>query len=197
MPPPPHYLKNATAGLLLIVPLVLAVVMVAAVQQGRPGQPAMIVLSEAEGYTFPSGSAVVSKAFARRIDETIAPLLRRQADGCACDVVEVVGHTDGQLVGGRSNLDQGLGRAVDGGAALTPLTPGSNADLGLMRAWAVAALLQRHPATRHLTFHGLSAAQMIEPSGAHARPDDFGDRPERRRIEIRLRRRDGEGSGLR
>lgn len=227
------YLKNAAAGLLIIVPLVLALVVLAAVYRGatatveelasrdtlltdsvgdltsrlagaedalrralgevdsarmalrRLDQPPLIVLSEADGYTFESGKADISLAFERQIQQVIAYRIQVEAIGCSCDVVEVIGHTDGQLVGTRSNLDRELGYAVHFGAALSP---GSNADLGLMRAWAVADHLRRHPATAHLRYYGFSAAQMIQPSGTYAPPGDIADRAERRRIEIRLRR---------
>ncbi|MFL5381487.1 MAG: flagellar motor protein [Longimicrobiaceae bacterium] len=178
------YLKNAAAGLLIAVPLVLAVVVLAAVDRARD-QPPLIVLSEADGYTFASGQAEISADFARQLDEIVADRIRAEAIACACSVVEVIGHTDGQLVNTRSNLDRALGRAVFSGATLSA---GSNADLGLMRAWAVVDRLRRHPATRDLRYYGYSAAQMIQPSGQYASPDDMSDHAERRRIEIRLRR---------
>lgn len=227
------YLKNAAAGLLIIIPLVLALVVLAAVYRGasihvealadrnqiltdsligltnqlietkdtlrhargaadsarlalrRLDQPPLIVLSEADGYTFESGKADISAEFHRQIYEVIAYRVQMEAINCTCDVVEVIGHTDGQLVGTRSNLDRELSYAVHFGATLNP---GSNADLGLMRAWAVANQLRRHPATAHLRYYGFSAAQMIQPSGEYSLPGDIADRSERRRIEIRLRR---------
>lgn len=152
----------------------------------RLDQPPLIVLSEADGYTFPSGTAEISADFARQLNQIIASRVQAEAIACSCDVVEVIGHTDGQLVSTRSNLDRMLLHAVHSG---TRLSPGSNADLGLMRAWAVADQLRRHPDTAHLRYYGFSAAQVIEPLGAYALPNDVADRPERRRIEIRLRRR--------
>jgi outer membrane protein OmpA-like peptidoglycan-associated protein len=187
-------LKNATVSLLMLLPLT---VMILALRAGdRPSdetadrppedQPPIITLSEAQGYTFPSGSAVLTPSLIMALDSTVAPRLRRLAETYRCDIVEVIGHTDGQRMFGKSNLDATLPLAVDSDVAV--LSGASNADLGLMRAYAVAAHLRRRAEFKGLSVLAYSAGQLLLPDGSAAPAGDHSDRPERRRIEIRVRR---------
>jgi outer membrane protein OmpA-like peptidoglycan-associated protein len=185
MPSPSSlYLKNAAVSLVIIVPLVILVV--ATTWGTVDEQPPIISLSEAEGYHFRVGSAEISPEFMVALKEAIALKVRVIADRFRCDIVEVIGHTDGQRVTTRSNLDSILTGAAHGNAVA--LSPGSNADLGLMRAWAVISQLRKRPALAGLTFYGYSAGQVIDTTGEYASVDDFADLAGRRRIEIRVRR---------
>ena len=184
------YLKNTTVTLLLIVPLLLAIVGLISGNGGREengaDQPPIIVLSEAEGFTFKSGSAEISSEFAVALRSSVAAIVKELADRYGCDVVEVIGHTDGQVVRSSSNLDSTLAGAIRGSGEA--LSPGSNADLGLMRAWAVVDVLKEQPELDGLRLVGYSAGHVIDLGGNYSTQDDFTDRPERRRIEIRVRR---------
>ncbi|EAM49729.1 hypothetical protein WH8501_23270 [Crocosphaera watsonii WH 8501] len=110
------------------------------------------------------------------------------------DTVVVVGQTDGQSVGNRvSNLDKTLEKSATGNLPISKLTPGSNADLGLIRALAVVKELQRIFADNNpvetldaqKSFRAYSAGQLTLPNGTFAEPNPKPD-AQRRRIEIRF-----------
>lgn len=187
------YIKNATVALLVVVPILL--IALPGEEGPAPDQPPIITLAEAEGYTFNTGSAKLSSDFIAALDSRIAPRLRHIAETYECDIIEVIGHTDGQVVRTVSTLDSTLLSATYDQAV--PIVPGSNADLGLMRAWTVANRLQQNTALRHLTFHPYSAGQVIDTTGRYAAANDFQNRPERRRIEIRARRSSNRSSPVR
>jgi hypothetical protein len=63
-----------------------------------------------------------------------------------------------------------------------------NAGLGLSRALAVVELLSADPRLHSFRILPLSAAQLIGIDGRFTRWDGPGDVPERRRIEIRMRK---------
>lgn len=201
-------LMNAAVGLLMVVPLLFLVLaqvraradverdlrlqQIQALQlahqasRQRSDQPPIITISDAEVYSFPSGRADVSPGFQQHLTLSIIPKLARLAGQYRCDVIEVIGHTDARPVGGASNLDQRLD--VTGGD-VSRLAPGSNADLGLMRAWSVNGLLRADPRLTGMRFYGYSAGQAVLPDGrlGHSQEAPVDD-PTRRRIEIRLRR---------
>jgi outer membrane protein OmpA-like peptidoglycan-associated protein len=191
------YLKNTTVALVMIVPWLIIAVAYALEGRKEPpidrpppsvapdDQPPIIIMSEARGYTFRTGSADLSDAFAQALDDSVAPRIAELANRYRCNVVEIVGHTDGQPVGGLSSLDVTFS---DRSADLQRVVPGSNADLGLMRAWAVKRHLTGKPSMNGLQIQAMSAGALILPGGPEADLTDKRDRPERRRIEIRLRR---------
>jgi flagellar motor protein MotB len=165
------------------------------VRPGRDGDgpsghqwPPIITLSEANGYVFQSGSAELSPEFRQRlIDSTpqrIAELIR-QYD---VDVIEVVGHTDEQpLVPRQSNLDHGLISMLRSEGNIASLVPGDNAGLGLARAVSVVSVLRKSELARYKLIP-LSGAQLVNIDETLAISGTPGDVPERRRIEIRLRK---------
>lgn len=158
---------------------------------GAHDQPPIIVLSEAAGFSFPTGKADVSPSFQRALRERITPELLRLARTYRCDIVDCVGHTDERGVTSVSNLDTYL---LDGGDGPSHgrLVPGSNVDLGLMRCWEVLRFLKTDARLAGFTFYAYSAGAAILPSGAIAiRGQGPRDDPTRRRIEIRLRRAPG------
>jgi outer membrane protein OmpA-like peptidoglycan-associated protein len=200
---------NATVALLLIIPLLLLDRRSPSPETARSqelpatttgesnDQPPIIELTEAAGYSFPSGTSEISAPFARLLRDVVAPKVREIAERYKCDTVEVGGHTDSRRVKTRSNLDILLPQRVEG--ARSSLRPGSNADLGLLRAWAVIDILQDDPRLVGRRFHGYSAGQMILPDGRLAgdeQPLGGTDVPERRRIEIRVRRSSRHGYGI-
>lgn len=188
------YLKNTTVALLMVVPWI--VVALAGIRSQGPkaparekvptvNQPPIIALTEGDGYTFEAGSADLSTSFQDALDRLVAPAILDAAKRYQCDVVEVVGHTDGQPINRRSGLDTASMADTDSlGRALA----GSNADLGLMRAWEVRRQLRARAELKHLKFRVLSGANLTLSNGDDADWRDRTDVPERRRIEIRLRR---------
>ena len=103
-------------------------------------EPPIITLDEASKiYLFPSGKAQLSDAFRRNLAQKTFPelvdILKKHSG--TVDTIEIVGHTDGDPVGSNSNLDRLIPQVLVGQDAAAKLKPGSNADLGLMRALAV------------------------------------------------------------
>jgi flagellar motor protein MotB len=164
----------------------------AAARAARPGRrvdlPPIVILREDGGFYFETGSAVPSADFVARLRAETAPQLARLIADYDVDVIEVIGHTDERRVaaGGASNLDDTL-LAVVGGAPAATMTASDNAGLGLARAVAVAQVLKGEPALRGREILPLSAGQLVGTDDRLARGGG-GDVPERRRIEIRLRR---------
>ncbi|MDJ1175163.1 hypothetical protein [Roseofilum capinflatum] len=154
----------------------------------RLKSPPVIVLRESQARSFPSGSAELSSDFQQYILEDLVTQIENFAQNYQGYVVEVIGHTDGQEnTGSVSNLDGVLEDVVAGSASVSRLNPGSNADLGLMRAVAVVKVLESNPRLQSmgLQFKAYSAAQLYGVSGNFA-PTDGRDNPSRRRIEIRF-----------
>jgi len=197
------HLKNAAVSLVLLIPILLMMLALGVMVQQQPpmppkpssveppktpphDQPPIIVLTEAEGYAFETGKAGITPEFSEALTTNIIPKLNAFAEQYHCDVIEVIGHTDGQPVASISNLDTKLIRALNGETVL--LTSGSNADLGLMRAWSVIRYLREMKEFQGKVFYGYSAGQAILPDGSYALPSGMAPDPSRRRIEIRLRR---------
>ena len=182
-------LKNATVPLVLSSALAVLLLGAAGGRLGKKeilDRPPIIVLSETQGFSFPVGSAKLPEQFSEALNSMIVPRIKAISTEYDCDVIEVVGHTDGQRVQAISNLDSKLMSAI--GEGLADLTPGSNADLGLMRAWAVARVLLSREELKGMRIAAYSAGQMIRTDGSYASPGNYTDEPERRRIEIRVRR---------
>ncbi len=160
-------------------------------QQGLREHPPIIRMSEEdESFRFELGSAEVSPRFRRAIEEVIVPKLNEQGRKCGCDAIEVVGHTDGVHVSQRfSELDEKLAASFAGGK-IERLLPGSNMDLGMLRALAVIKILRESRDAGRLKgvtyFFPYSAGQMIRPDQRLAEADIKTPDGSRRRIEIRL-----------
>ncbi|MBD2346770.1 flagellar motor protein [Anabaena subtropica] len=183
----------SSAFLMLILFLLLTIITSSLSQTNQNTDTPPIILIQDEGaYRFASGSAEIPPKMLTYILREIIPNIESNAKKYNIDVVEVIGHTDGQPNGNVvSNLDQNLEKVVNGELPIVNLRAGSNADLGLMRALAVVKVLRdvqrKQGKLAKLSFRGYSAAQMILPSGkiaAIARQDD----KTRRRIEIRFTR---------
>ena len=156
----------------------------------RPKAPPIIVIQDTGSYQFQSGSAALPESLNRYIRQQLVAQIESNAAEYQIDVVEIIGHTDGQVnQGGVSNLDQVLETVAKGNTSLNQLSPGSNADLGLMRALAVVKILQeiqqKEGRLKGLQFRPYSAAQLVTPSGTFAETNRNPD-AKRRRIEIRF-----------
>ncbi|MEI6443423.1 MAG: flagellar motor protein [Nostocales cyanobacterium ELA583] len=154
--------------------------------------PPIIVIKDQGDYRFASGSAEIPPKMSIYILKQIVPEIEARTKQYGINVVEIIGHTDGQANSKIiSNLDVNLENVASGNLQVGKLQAGSNADLGLMRALSVVKVLgdiqKKQGKLSGLSFRAYSAAQLILPSGQFAgiaRKEDVT----RRRIEIRFTR---------
>lgn len=140
------------------------------------------------------------EAFEERLKTNVVQKVEELIKDYPVEVMEVIGHTDGTSPAGSSNFDELLpGFVMDGNAQSTidNLKIGSNAELGLARALAVASVLTRefsksnNANVRAIVARVSSAAQLSEPpSGNILGAPQKVDMPERRRIDLRFTKRD-------
>lgn len=151
--------------------------------------PPVVVIQDSGGFQFDSGSASLPNDLKRYIALDLVDRIEEISQQRNLYVVEIIGHTDGQVNFGRGNLDQQLEEVAQGQRSVKSLVPGSNADLGLMRALEVVKQLQTvQEQTGRLDgvqFRPYSAAQLQLPSGEFANSNRDPD-ANRRRIEIRF-----------
>ncbi len=151
--------------------------------------PPIISLSEAEGYFFKSGSAELKPEFREKLLNKIPSDILNYIKEFDVDVVEVVGHTDEQPLGVRqSNLDGALLSVLKNTTNVASLVPADNAGLGLARAVAVVSELRKSPLLSNYKLIPLSGAQLVNTNETLAIEGIPANIPERRRIEIRLRK---------
>jgi outer membrane protein OmpA-like peptidoglycan-associated protein len=191
----------SNAFLILILFLLITIVTSSISQPGFQSiptdAPPIIEIKDKGDYRFASGSAAISPKMFANILNKIVPEIELRTKQYNINVVEIIGHTDGQPNGNVvSNLDVNLEKVNRGELPVTNLRAGSNADLGLMRALAVVNVLRDIQREKQklsgLSFRAYSAAQLILPKNdqnrqkvaAIARQDDVT----RRRIEIRFTR---------
>lgn len=144
-----------------------------------------IVIDESSGkFKFKSGSAELNTQLKNHIATKISPEIKAILQEREIDFIQVIGHTDGEGIGRKSNLDNTLEAVANGQQPVTVLSPGSNADLGLMRALSVVRELEK-TGLQNVEFRAYSAAQLYLPDGnlasVNRQPDET-----RRRIEIRF-----------
>lgn len=158
---------------------------------GRPHEwPPIISLTEANGYFFRSGSAELSSSFTDQLNGSISTQIASNLQSYGADIVEVIGHTDEQPISRMtSNMDKNLIEVLSGGKSSNALEPADNAGLGLARAISVANQLRSNSQLSEITVLPLSAAQLILP-GDTLTGGQAGNVETRRRIEIRIRRRE-------
>lgn len=145
-----------------------------------------IVIDEKSGkFKFKSGSAELNQELKNYINREITPKIKTIIQEREIDFIQVIGHTDGQILGFTGNLDQNLEKVAKNQLKVTQLNAGSNADLALMRALAVVQELQKQGQFKNVEFRAYSAAQLYLPSGELA-PVNRNPDESRRRIEIRF-----------
>lgn len=164
-------------------------------------KPPIIRINEGEAYRFPSGSAKMSQEFVNALQEkeflTLADEIRRRnnEEQLKVDTIEIIGHTDGQPIVASGNLDSALPGFLSGKTGdISALRPGSNNDLGLLRALAVRRAWQQFigganadPALAKVAVRCYSAGQTLPEDVSLTIPDSFQMKEERfRRIEMRL-----------
>jgi flagellar motor protein MotB len=151
--------------------------------------PPIINLSEAGGYYFKTGSAELSIEFRNGLTGSIPKRILELARQYDVDIIEVVGHTDEQPIGSRpSNLDRDLLPVLTRSADIATVIPADNAGLGLARAVSVVSVLRQNPSLSRYKILPLSGAQLVNTNETLATSGVSMDIPERRRIEIRLRK---------
>ncbi|GBF81157.1 OmpA family protein [Aphanothece sacrum] len=145
-----------------------------------------IVIQENSGnFKFSSGSAELTPKLKQYIAAEVSPEIDKILKERDIDFVQVIGHTDGQENNQLSNLDGQLEKVAKGNQLVNILRPGSNVDLGLMRALAVVQELEKTVKLKNIKFRAYSAAQLYLPSGELA-PLNRNSDEARRRIEIRF-----------
>ena len=151
--------------------------------------PPVVVIQDSGGFQFDSGSASLPSDLKKYITMDLVDRIERISQQRNLYVVEIIGHTDGQVNFGNGNLDRQLEEVAQGKSSVESLKPGSNADLGLMRALEVVKQLQtvqeQTGRLKGVQFRPYSAAQLQLPSGEFANPNRNPD-AKRRRIEIRF-----------
>jgi outer membrane protein OmpA-like peptidoglycan-associated protein len=174
--------------------VLLLTIAVAALARANNEQPPLLRLTEKESFRFGTGSYALNPQFKAALDKRL-PEIQGQIKKYRIDSVEVIGHTDGQPSPGSSNLDLLLPKAGST-SNLKGYQSGSNTDLGLLRALAVANYLKAKLAARgvnDITVRPYSAGSLIAVDGAYA-PADTKDRDDRRRIELRFTRQEESSS---
>lgn len=158
--------------------------------QSKPHEwPPIINLSEAGGYFFQSGSAALAGPFEEKLRGSISDQIAQSLKQYQVDIIEVIGHTDEQPISrATSNLDQSFIDVLAGKKPISGVLPADNAGLGLARAIAVANVLKADGKLKGATILPMSAAQLVLP-GDTLTTGQAGNVESRRRIEIRIRRR--------
>jgi outer membrane protein OmpA-like peptidoglycan-associated protein len=147
-----------------------------------------ITIDEKSGnFKFKSGSAELNPQLKKYVREKVIPEIEKtiKEKKGAIDFIQVIGHTDGQANNKVSNLDQNIEAIANGKNTINTLNPGSNADLGLMRALAVIQEIQKTKRFNNIKFRAYSAGQLYLSSGDLAPVNRKADET-RRRIEIRF-----------
>lgn len=145
-----------------------------------------IVIDEKSGkFKFQSGSAELNPALKTHIRQRIIPAIETITKDREIDFIQVIGHTDGQGIQQTSNLDKNIESVASRKQSVKMLVPGSNTDLGLMRALAVVQEIESTGRLKNVKFRAFSAGQLYLPSGKLAAVNREAD-ASRRRIEIRF-----------
>ena len=151
--------------------------------------PPVVVIQDSGEYQFASGSATLPQELKNYISTELVERIEQISQQRNLYVVEIIGHTDGQVNFNRAgNLDRQLESVAQGEKSINTLVPGSNADLGLMRALEVVKqlqLAQQQGRLEGVQFRAYSAAQLQLPTGDFAK-DNRNPDASRRRIEIRF-----------
>lgn len=151
--------------------------------------PPVVVIQDSGEFKFASGSAELPSELRQYIATDLVERIEQISQERNLYIVEIIGHTDGQInVNSPSNLDQQLEAVAKGERSINSLSPGSNVDLGLIRALEVVKELQeiqKQGRLQGVQFRAYSAAQLLLPSGDFASINRSPD-ANRRRIEIRF-----------
>ena len=150
-----------------------------------------IISLDGNKYRFRTGSAEITPEFENYLTIEAARRIAELLSTYEADVIEIVGHTDEQVIEPKeqkaSNLDR-IAIAAVNGETDQELIPVDNAGLGLARAIEVARVLRAQPGLSGMTIVPLSAGQLLRKGDLLSPGGGTINDPERRRIEIRVRR---------
>ncbi len=184
-----------TIYLLLAVTMFTTIILggyLLAIARAKPREdPPIIVLPEAQGFSFAAGSAALTPGFEDRLRRSVIPRIRQIGQQYQASVIEVIGHTDAvprKSGSGRSNLDSVLVPLLLGKETVAPEAV-DNAGLGMARAVSVARFM-RGAGLRDFILVPLSAGPFLKPDDSVITAEDAAADDSRRRIEVRLRRRE-------
>ena len=145
-----------------------------------------ILIDEQSGqFSFTPNSAKLSPDLKTYIHKNIIPSIRDIIKKHDIESIQVIGHTDGQEINRSGNLDRNLQSVAFNKQSVEKLIPGSNTDLGLMRAIAVFQELKNSGQVEGIKLQAYSAAQLYDTKGNLAKFNRQDD-SKRRRIEIRF-----------
>jgi hypothetical protein len=164
-------------------------------EQTLPEKPPILNLTESGGFHFDSGSVKLRLDFEARLRNEVIPKIVELGKLYRANVIEVIGHTDGVPVrGAPSSMDHRLMGFLSGASDETAPMATDNVGLGMGRAAAVIRVLREDSQLRNMTLLPLSAGQTTGPDNRLIAEEKFPATPDeqRRRIEIRLRRRFGD-----
>jgi flagellar motor protein MotB len=160
-------------------------------QQSRKEDPPIIEIEDNGSFRFTSGSAQIPNGMDTYLRSELFKQIEEQVNKNNINIVEIIGHTDGQPNGIiASNLDGNIEKVANNQLPISSLKASSNADLGLMRALAIVQVLKdiqkRSGRLKNVKFNAYSAGQLILPKGV--KNSDKNNDSRRRRIEIRFTR---------
>jgi flagellar motor protein MotB len=136
----------------------------------------------------------LSREFQAKLRDLIIPEIRDLSAKYKTDVIEVIGHTDGVPIRQTaSSMDQRLITFLNSSSEEAPPLAADNIGLGMGRAAAVIRALRENPNLRQMTLLPLSAGQTTDSDDRPIAEENLPANPDeqRRRIEIRLRRKFG------
>jgi len=170
--------------------ILILVTVVSAINNANNQKPPLITLTESQSFRFNTGSHQLSEQFKLELGKKINKMTE-DIKRYNIDTIEVIGHTDGQPSAGYGNLDKSFLQFGNSQLkTIDSLRAGSNMDLGLLRALAVADFVKQKLAGANINVPYItpySAGSLININGefepATNKPDS-----KRRRIEIRFTR---------
>ena len=157
-------------------------------------QPPLIVLNEAQGYSFNSSSASLNSTFKGQLEISVIQKINKFSKEHNCDIVEVYGYTDAQPFSNTSRgnrFDNQLHNCLNRGCDIDKIQASSNLELGMKRAVSVVDFLKPRlivNGSKIKTIRPYSAGQFIDERGEIASMINKANNKLRRRIEIRLSR---------
>ena len=170
--------------------ILILVTVISAINNANNQKPPLITLTESQSFRFDTGSHKLSQQFKAELDKKI-DTMKEDIEKYNIDTIEVIGHTDGQPSNGQGNLDTRLLRFNNSQPhSMSHLRAGSNTDLGLLRALAVANFVKEKLASEKIIVPYLlpySAGSLINTTGKFQPAGNQSD-SKRRRIEIRFTR---------
>lgn len=185
-----HHWMGYTDILASSMLVLILVTVISALNNANNQKPPLIKLSESDSYRFPTGSFTLSPEYKNQLDEIMNTIVDNIMK-FRVDTIEVIGHTDGQPSPGNSNLDLHLPHLSRQNKQKQAIIPGSNVDLGMLRAISVASYIREKLISKGVksvpSIIPYSAASLVDPQGTYSPADTKVDKA-RRRIEIRFTR---------